>query len=46
MMQMMYQVDHSTKLTKKQASNFIQDLLQLKDVSKEMKELEKQQYNQ
>lgn len=45
MMQMMYQVDHSTKLTKKQASNFIQDLLQLKDVSKEMIELEKQQYN-
>ncbi|MTH54119.1 hypothetical protein GKZ89_11935 [Bacillus mangrovi] len=39
MMQMMYQVEHSTKLTKKQASNFIQDLLQLKDVSKEMKEL-------
>ncbi|REB77455.1 hypothetical protein CP883_05605 [Cutibacterium acnes] len=45
MMQMMYQVDHSTKLTKKQASSFIQDLLQLKDVSKELKELDKQQYN-
>lgn len=30
MMQMMYQVDHSTKLTKQQASSFIQDLLLLK----------------
>ncbi|HCO79988.1 hypothetical protein [Bacillus sp. (in: firmicutes)] len=30
MMQMMYQVDHSTKLTKQQASAFIQDLLLLK----------------
>ncbi|WDH82652.1 hypothetical protein [Paenibacillus urinalis] len=30
MMQMMFQVDHSTKLTKQQASSFIQDLLLLK----------------
>lgn len=30
MMQIMYQVDHSTKLTKQQASSFIQDLLLLK----------------
>jgi hypothetical protein len=30
MMKMMYQVDHSTKLTKQQASSFIQDLLLLK----------------
>jgi hypothetical protein len=30
MMQMMYQVDHSTKLTKQQASSFIQDLMMLK----------------
>ncbi|MCM3068305.1 hypothetical protein NKR17_20095 [Priestia flexa] len=30
MMKMMYQVDHSTKLTKHQASSFIQDLLLLK----------------
>lgn len=30
MMEMLYQVDHSTKLTKQQASTFIQDLLQWK----------------
>ncbi|WP_368993561.1 hypothetical protein NSQ45_17970 [Caldifermentibacillus hisashii] len=30
MMKMLYQVDHSTKLTKQQASSFIQDLLLLK----------------
>ncbi|MGO0715576.1 hypothetical protein P5408_023560 [Bacillus subtilis] len=30
MMQMLFQVDHSTKLTKQQASSFIQDLLLLK----------------
>jgi hypothetical protein len=30
MMQIMFQVDHSTKLTKQQASSFIQDLLLLK----------------
>jgi hypothetical protein len=30
MMKMMFQVDHSTKLTKQQASSFIQDLLLLK----------------
>lgn len=40
MMQMTYQVDHSTKLTKKQVSDFIQDLLILKNVSKEVKEIE------
>jgi hypothetical protein len=31
MMQMLYHVDHSTKLTKQQASSFIKDLLQLKN---------------
>jgi hypothetical protein len=30
MIQMLYQVDHSTELTKQQASSFIQDLFQLK----------------
>lgn len=38
MMQMMYQVDHSTKLTKKQASDFIQDLLALKQTHEEVKD--------
>lgn len=40
MMQMMYQVEHSTMLTKKQASDFIQDLLQLKEARKEVREFE------
>ncbi|MFL0363151.1 hypothetical protein ACH0BF_09015 [Pseudobacillus sp. 179-B 2D1 NHS] len=43
MMQMSYNVDHSTQLTKKQASNFIQDLLHLKDAFEEGEELEIQQ---
>jgi hypothetical protein len=46
MMQMMYSVDHSRKLTKKQASDFIQDLLHLKDAYKEVKELEVNQHDQ
>ena len=40
MMQMTYHVNHSTKLTKKQASDFIQDLLLLKNVFKEVKDFE------
>src|SRR5699024_10296594 len=32
MLQMRYNVDHSTKLNKQQASNFIQDLISLQDV--------------
>ncbi|MED4351726.1 hypothetical protein P9265_05180 [Schinkia azotoformans] len=35
LMKMLYQVDHSTKLTKQQASSFIQDLLLLKNNQKE-----------
>ncbi|MED3791059.1 hypothetical protein P4571_01190 [Niallia alba] len=46
MMQMMYQVDHSTALTKKQASNFIQDLLRLKEAYKEVEEMDIQPHNQ
>ncbi|MFB6466464.1 hypothetical protein ACE38V_06510 [Cytobacillus sp. Hz8] len=42
MMKMKYQVDHSTKLSKKQASDFIQDLLHLKDVFNEKKKLNMQ----
>lgn len=39
MIQMKYFVDHSTKLSKKQASDFIQDLLHLKDVFNEEENL-------
>lgn len=39
MIQMKYHVDHSTKLRKKQASDFIQDLLHLKDVFNEEENL-------
>jgi len=42
MMQMKYHVDHSTKLSKKQASDFIQDLLHLKDVFNEEEKLNMQ----
>lgn len=42
MIQMKYQVDHSTKLTKKQASHFIQDLLHLQDVFYEEENLNMQ----
>ncbi|CAM3489531.1 hypothetical protein GCM10009865_32410 [Aeromicrobium ponti] len=42
LMQMKYQVDHSTKLSKKQASDFIQDLLHLKDVFYEEENLNMQ----
>lgn len=40
MMQMIYHVDHSTMLTKKQASDFIQNLLQLKKTRKEVRDFE------
>lgn len=42
MMQMKYHVDHNTKLSKKQASDFIQDLLHLKDVFNEEENLNMQ----
>ncbi|MDM8101344.1 hypothetical protein [Oceanobacillus oncorhynchi] len=40
MMKMTYNVNHSTKLTKKQASDFIQDLLLLKEAYKEVREID------
>jgi len=46
LMKMNYNVNHSTKLTKKQASDFIQDLLLLKDAYKEVGEIDNQNINQ
>ncbi|PMC35511.1 hypothetical protein CJ195_19080 [Bacillus sp. UMB0899] len=42
MMQMKYNVNHSTKLSKKQAFDFIKDLMHLKDVFNEEKNLNMQ----
>lgn len=43
MIQMKYRVDHTTKLSKKQATDFIQDLLHLKDVFNEEENLNMQE---
>lgn len=45
MMKMTYNVNHSTKLTTKQASDFIQDLLHLKEAYEEVRGMEIQQNN-
>lgn len=46
MIRMKYHVDHSTKLSKKQASDFIQDLLHLKDVFNDEENLNMQINNE